>query len=138
MKSPSSFKLGNLIRFSFNLVMPKSNEVSTVLVIQLQKLFFALSYNTIAFNQRTALVCFKKHKELRTTVCLPSYLWLSLIGMRGDTFISLSNFGSDFVSWIFIKNFQTYVEVKIDINWVNLTVSIWHPAKLISSYKKCP
>ena len=76
--------------------MPKSNEVSTVLVSQLQK--FALSYNTIAFNQRTVLVCFKKHKELRITVCLPSYLWLTLIGMRGDTFISLSNFGSDFVS----------------------------------------
>ena len=25
-------------------------------------------------------------------------------------------FGSDFVSWIFIKNFQTFLEVKIDIN----------------------
>ena len=30
-------------------------------------------------------------------------------------------FGSDFVSWIFIKNIKTFLEVKIDINQVNLT-----------------
>ena len=30
-------------------------------------------------------------------------------------------FGSDFVSWIFINTFQTFLEVKIDINRVNLT-----------------
>ena len=30
-------------------------------------------------------------------------------------------FGPDFVSWIFTKNFQTFLEVKIDINRVNLT-----------------
>ena len=41
--------------------------------------------------------------------------------MRGNTFISLSFFGSDFVNWIFIKNFQTFLEVKIDVNRVNLT-----------------
>ena len=29
--------------------------------------------------------------------------------------------GSDFVSWILIKNFQTSLEVKIDIKWVNMT-----------------
>ena len=33
----------------------------------------------------------------------------------------------------FTKHFQTCLEVKIDINWV-----IWHPDKLIESYKKCP
>ena len=30
-------------------------------------------------------------------------------------------FGSDFVSWILIKKFKTFLEVKIDINLVNLT-----------------
>ena len=39
--------------------------------------------------------------------------------MREGTFHPL--FGSDFVSWIFVKNFQTLLEVKIDINRVNLT-----------------
>ena len=52
---------------------------------------------------------------------------LTLIAMRGDTFHSLSFFGSDFVSWIFIKNFTTFLEVKIVINRPNLT------AKLIES-----
>ena len=47
---------------------------------------------------------------------------LTLIGMRGDTFISLSSLSvSDFVTWIFIKIFQTFLEVKIEINRVNLT-----------------
>ena len=32
----------------------------------------------------------------------------------------------DFVSWIFIKNFQTCLEVKIHINQVNLTPCIAH------------
>ena len=30
-------------------------------------------------------------------------------------------FWISFASWIFIKNFETFLEVKIDINWVNLT-----------------
>ena len=41
---------------------------------------------------------------------------LTLIGMREGTFHPLVLFGLDFVSWIFIKNFQTFLEVKIDIN----------------------
>ena len=45
---------------------------------------------------------------------------LTLIGLRGDTSL-LVLFGSDFVNWIFIKNFQKNLEVKIDINRVNLT-----------------
>ena len=36
-------------------------------------------------------------------------------------FYPLVLFGSDFVSWIFFKNFQTFLEVKIDINRVILT-----------------
>ena len=36
-------------------------------------------------------------------------------------FYLLVLFGSDFVSWVFIKNFQTFLEVKINIYWVNLT-----------------
>ena len=48
-------------------------------------------------------------------------VWLALIGMRGDFFHPLVLFGTDFVCLIFIKNFQTFLEVKIDINWINLT-----------------
>ena len=39
---------------------------------------------------------------------------------EGWYFYLLVLFGSDFVCWIFIKNFQTLLEVKIDINRVNL------------------
>ena len=46
---------------------------------------------------------------------------LTLIGMRQGTFTPLVISGWDFVSWICIKNFQTFLEVKIDINRVNLT-----------------
>ena len=41
---------------------------------------------------------------------------LTLIGMRQGGFTPLIIFGLDFVSWIFIKNFQTFLEVKIEIN----------------------
>ena len=40
---------------------------------------------------------------------------------RWDALYILVLFGSDFVSWIFIKNLKTFLEVKIDINRVNLT-----------------
>ena len=46
---------------------------------------------------------------------------LTLIGMRQSGFTPLIIFGLDFVSWIFIKNFQTFLEVKIEINQDNLT-----------------
>ena len=38
--------------------------------------------------------------------------------MQGDTFNSLYFFGSDFVSWIFIKNFLI-LEVKIRLIWAH-------------------
>ena len=44
-----------------------------------------------------------------------SWLNLTLIGMRQGGFIPLMIFGLDFVSWTFIKNFQTYLELKIEI-----------------------
>ena len=47
---------------------------------------------------------------------------LTLIGMRQDTFHPLLHFGSDFVSWIFITNLKTFLEVKIDINRVNFDI----------------
>ena len=46
---------------------------------------------------------------------------LTLIGMIQGTFTSLIILGLDFVSLICIKKFQTFLEVKIDINRVNLT-----------------
>ena len=45
-----------------------------------------------------------------------------LTDMRGNInsyFLVL--FGLKFVSWISIKSFPTFLEVKIDIHWVNLT-----------------
>ena len=42
---------------------------------------------------------------------------------RRGYFYPLVLFGSDFVSWIFFKNFQTLMAVKIDINWVILKPS---------------
>ena len=48
------------------------------------------------------------------------YKTLTLIGMRQGTFNPRVIVGLDFVSWICIKNFQTFLEVKIDINQVNL------------------
>ena len=67
---------------------------------------------------------FKTSKNIKTM--------LSLIGMRQGTFHPLVLFGSGFVSWIIIKSFQTFLEVKIDINWINLT-----PCQAqIESYKK--
>ena len=60
--------------------------------------------------------------------------YLTLIGMRQGTFAPLVILGLDFVSWICIENSQTFLEVKIDMNQVNLTPG---PAKLIESYKTC-
>ena len=54
---------------------------------------------------------------------------LTLIGMRGDTLISLS-YLDQILSAEFLSNF---LEMKIDINWVNLS-----PPKLIVSYQKYP
>ena len=59
----------------------------------------------------------------------------TLIGMRQSIFTPLVILGLDFVSWIWIKNFQTFLEVKIDINRVNLTPC--QAGKLIESYKTC-
>ena len=52
---------------------------------------------------------------------------LALIGMRKGNFTPLEILGLDFVRRICIKNFQTFLEVKIKINWANL----------IDSYKTC-
>jgi hypothetical protein len=50
----------------------------------------------------------------------------TLIGMRGNNFISLfvleHILRADFLS----KNFQTFLEMKIDINWVSLTTCQAH------------
>ena len=57
-----------------------------------------------------------------STSSILTKLWtLTLIGMRQGGFTPLIIFVLDFVSWIFIKNFQTFLEAKIEINWDNLT-----------------
>ena len=55
--------------------------------------------------------------------CMQSYfvhIYLTQIGMRQGTFHPLSFLEQIFGSWIFIKSFKTFFEVKIDINRVNL------------------
>ena len=51
---------------------------------------------------------------------------------EGGHFYIFVLFGSDFVSWIFITIFQSLWRQKLTS--IGL---IWHPAKLIESYKKC-
>ena len=48
---------------------------------------------------------------------------LTLIGMRGDIFISF--FAQILSGLIFIKNFQTFLKIKIDINRVDLVIEIY-------------
>ena len=60
---------------------------------------------------------FWKGVEAITNSILP----LTLNGIREGTFNPLVLFESYFVCWVLIKNFQTFLEVKIDINWFNLT-----------------
>ena len=58
---------------------------------------------------------------------------LTLIGMRGDTFISLI-----FLDQILSAEFLSKVS-KLFWRWNFTSIGlIWHPAKLIESYKKCP
>ena len=56
---------------------------------------------------------------------------LILIGIRQGTFHPLFLFGSDFVCWILIKISKLFWRWKLTSIWL-----IWHPAKLIESYKK--
>ena len=52
---------------------------------------------------------------------------------EGWYFYLLVIFGSDFVSWFFIKTFQTFWR------WKFISIGLfWHPAQLIESFKSCP
>ena len=68
-------------------------------------------------------------------VCMSAYLCtLTLIGMRGYSFISLYFLDQILSVDFFTKSLQTFLEVETDINLVNLIPS----TKLIESYKICP
>ena len=45
---------------------------------------------------------------------------------EGGCFYLIVLFGSDFVSWFFIENFEKNLKMKIGINWVNLTLCHTH------------
>ena len=51
---------------------------------------------------------------------------------EGWYFYPLVIFGSNFVSWFFIKTFQTFLMWKL----TSMGLS-WHPAQLIESFKSC-
>ena len=82
--------------------------------------FHEFSILNFEFSQ---FVCFSKNKAEIVYELSHSYK-LEKVNHNwheGGHFPTLVLLGSDFVSWIFIKNFQTFLEVKIDINQVNLT-----------------
>ena len=56
--------------------------------------------------------------KIHSSVCISLE---NVVEARPWAFYLLVLFGLDFVSCIFIKNFQTFLEVKADINRVNLT-----------------
>ena len=66
--------------------------------------------NTIFFS----LMCCTEEVVLATKYINPNW-------HEQGTFTPLVILGLDLVCWISIKNFQSFLEVKIDINWVNLT-----------------
>ena len=81
-------------------------------------------------NHKIVVFCFEycsdlleKKKFLTIEDCFFLQIWgLSLFGKGGGGyFYRLIIFRSEFGSWIFIKKFQTFVEVNYGIKWVNLT-----------------
>ena len=65
--------------------------------------------------------------------CHQSNLWLTLIGMRGDTLISLFS-----LDQILSAEFLSKIS-KLFWSWKLTSIRlIWHLAKLIGSYKKFP
>ena len=122
----------------------KPNEFSEVLICTFVYLALVRDYwgnNNKLLNNLTKWSVYLPHwKRLSMYKVLPlSYVYLNYsirfflracIGFNkvlnpnwheGGHFYLLVLFGSDFVSWILIKNFQIFLEVKIDINRVNLT-----------------
>ena len=79
----------------------------------------------LVFRWPTMLSRHFHQKLLSFTKNLRSYLYLLLLvnpnWHEGRHFYLIVLFGSYFFSWIFIKNLQTFLEEKIDINRVNLT-----------------
>ena len=80
-----------------------------------------------------SLFCWQKYVWSNAWRFKSSILILTLIGMRGDTFISLS-----FLDQILSAEFLSKIS-KLFWRWKLTSIGlIWHPAKLIESYKKCP
>ena len=71
-----------------------------------------------------------KHVNSKGSSKNTEFLALTVIGMRGDTFISLSFLDLILSANFFLKKFH-FFEVKIDINQVNLT-----PFQALSLIKK--
>ena len=71
---------------------------------------------------------------LKKKIMRRAALFLTLIGMSQGRFTLLTIFGLDFVGWFFIKNFKNIFG---DENRDQSGYLIWHPAKLIESYKTC-
>ena len=81
--------------------------------------FFSLGKSFDYLGSCAYFVCRPENLEEQITLCC--CIILTLIGMRQGTLNPHVILGLDFVSWICIKNFQIFLEVKIEINQVNLT-----------------
>ena len=82
---------------------------------------FSSSDRNARFKLLTQIEHFVEHLSSKIGKYSLPFTDLTQIGMRQGGFTPLIIFGLDFVSWIFIKNFQTFLEVKIEINRDNLT-----------------
>ena len=100
----------NFFSIFLTIAMPKSPMFRNAYVLSL------ISHSMVRANLiRSEQLVDKYYQSINVDI------YLTLIGMREGTFHSPVFFGSDFVSWVFIKNFKTFLEVKIDIDRVNLT-----------------
>ena len=76
--------------------------------------------------KKSAVICVKGILDFFSLMCCTEEVVLATKYINPNwheqgTFTPLVILGLYLVCWISIKNFQSFLEVKIDINWVNLT-----------------
>ena len=106
----------------------EKDKTQNYLNIHLSAGFYASGLESLAcFERCWAEVCWSvwlfavSRPEISGKIKCKYLVLINLIGMRKGTFTTLVILGLDFVSWISIKKFQTFLEVKIVINLINLT-----------------
>ena len=109
----------------FNLMIPRNiiGRISGLGIVQKMQFWSLNWHNSIGDLTITFFIFLFKLSDIEAWIHnLPNCIFYPN-WHKGWYFYLLVIFGSDFLSWIFIKSFQTFLEVKIDINWVNLAPS---------------